>query len=148
MHACAEARPIHHRLEPIGNHLEGLFPRSTLGHPIEQRNLSQPESSITNQFPFKPHVCSFETRLRIASASFSLISRCLGTASSRSPSVQTSWRPPCRRNRQPKSISRFSSSRRFISFWSVHYTVYSYYRESISLLRATACLSGACQAYR
>src|SRR5205823_3604037 len=70
MHTCSEAWPIHHRLEPIGNHVEGLFPRSTLCHPIQQRNLSQPESSITNKFPFKPHVCSFETRRRIASASF------------------------------------------------------------------------------
>src|SRR5437763_14199121 len=101
MHACSEVWSIHHRLEPIGNHFEGLFPRSALGHPIEQRNLSQPESPITNQIPFKPHVCSFETRRGIASASFSLISRCLGTAPSRSPSVQTSLRPPCRRKRPP-----------------------------------------------
>ena len=50
-----------------------------------------------------------------------MISRCRG-GSSRSPSVQTSCRPPLRRKRHPQSESRCSRSRRF-THESVHRSV-------------------------
>src|SRR5204863_2103961 len=104
----------------------GFLPCSALGHAVEHGNLREPESAIAHDRTFESHFCSFEARRRIASASLSLISRCLGTGSSRSPSVQTSCLPPCRRKRHPRSVSRFSSSRRFIRPVGVHRSVYNY----------------------
>src|ERR1041385_113692 len=113
MNLGAKSGPIDHRLQPIGDHRQCFGARFTLRHRVEQGDLCQPETSVTNELTFEPHVRSLQARFKIACASLSLISRCRGTASSRSPSVHQSWRRPLRATRHPQSASLRSRSRRF-----------------------------------
>lgn len=122
-----KALAVNHRLEPIADHLQRFRFRPSLGHGIKQRNLGQPESSVTREFPFESHFRSLPARFRIACASFSLISRWWGTASLFSPSVHRSCLPPLRKKYQPHSVSRFSRSRRFTD-QSVHQYVYALFQ--------------------
>jgi hypothetical protein len=52
----AKPVPVDHRLQPIADHLQRLFPRAALGPGFEQRYFSNPESTVASHFAFESHL--------------------------------------------------------------------------------------------
>src|SRR6266849_855988 len=111
MHMDRKSRAIHQGFQEVSDHRKGFFARPALGHGVQYGELSQPKLAIFVDSTSESHThLSLRARWRIARASLSLISVWRGMASCHCPSVQTSCRPPWRRNRQPSCRSAASNS--------------------------------------